>query len=66
MLVRAKERGHYGRVREPGEVFEVPDGEAAPWWEEVLPEAEAEPADNNTAPPAKPATPARPRATPKA
>lgn len=35
MEVRAIERGFFGKLREPGDVFDVPDGATASWWEEA-------------------------------
>ena len=35
MQVEATERGYFGTIHEVGEVFEVPDGEKAPWWRPV-------------------------------
>lgn len=32
MQVEATARGYFGVIREPGEVFEVPEGEKAAWW----------------------------------
>lgn len=46
MKVRAKERGVYQTLREPGDVFEVADGAAASWFEPV-----AQPMEDPPAPP---------------
>lgn len=35
MKVIATEKGYYGRLIEPGETFEVPDGEKATWFNPV-------------------------------
>ena len=35
MLVIAKVRGYFDGIREPGDKFNVPDGEKATWFEPV-------------------------------
>lgn len=44
MQVKALSAGYYGSYRETGDVFEVPDGETATWFEPIVepiaPEAE--------------------------
>lgn len=35
MKVRAIARGYYGRLREPGDVFDVKDGETGSWFAPV-------------------------------
>lgn len=35
MLVIAKARGYFDGIREPGEKFNVPDGEKATWFDPV-------------------------------
>lgn len=40
MQVKALSAGYYGSYRETGDVFEVPDGETATWFEPSAPEAE--------------------------
>jgi hypothetical protein len=35
MLVIAKARGYFDGIREPGDKFNVPDGEKATWFEPV-------------------------------
>lgn len=35
MKVTATKQGYFGKLREPGDVFEVPEGEKASWFEPV-------------------------------
>lgn len=35
MKVEAIKPGYHGKLREPGEVFEVPDGSKASWYQPV-------------------------------
>ena len=43
MLVRATADGFYGFLRHEGDVFEVPDGETATWFEPVASQDDGEP-----------------------
>lgn len=37
MKVKAVKQGYFGKLREAGDVFEVPDGSKASWFEAVEP-----------------------------
>lgn len=37
MKVIATKPGYFGKLREPGDIFEVPDGETASWFHAVKP-----------------------------
>ena len=42
MKVIATKHGYFGRLREPGDTFDVPNGEKATWFEPVKDEAKGE------------------------
>ena len=47
MKVIATAKGYYGQIREPGDVFEVPKGATATWFEEA---EDYEPDEDHPAP----------------
>ena len=50
MKVIATKHGYFGRLREPGDTFDVPNGEKATWFEPVKDEAKGKKSDEGTEP----------------
>ena len=57
MQVKALSAGYYGSYREAGDVFEVPDGETATWFEPVETEPSADDAQEQGGKRSRKATP---------